>query len=91
MRRRVLAATVFVGMSSTLAFAESQEFHVVVHSVAVNEALRAVTYPGVQSVQIIFNAFRQKPAEQVLPAAARAGDDSLRAALASRLHQYRRP
>lgn len=29
----------------------------------VEEALRAVEYPGVQSVQIIFNMFRHKPAE----------------------------
>ncbi len=29
----------------------------------VEEALKAVEYPGVQSVQIIFNIFRQRPAE----------------------------
>lgn len=29
----------------------------------VDEALRAIEYPGVQSVQIIFNMFRHKPAE----------------------------
>ncbi len=29
----------------------------------VSEAMRAIQYPGVQSVQIIFNIFRQKPAE----------------------------
>ena len=29
----------------------------------VEEALKAVEYPGVQSVQIIFNMFRQRPAE----------------------------
>ncbi len=29
----------------------------------VEEALKAITYPNVQSVQIIFNAFRQRPAE----------------------------
>ncbi|MBI3423594.1 MAG: aldo/keto reductase [Acidobacteria bacterium] len=29
----------------------------------VEEALKAIEYPGVQSVQIIFNAFRQRPAE----------------------------
>jgi aryl-alcohol dehydrogenase-like predicted oxidoreductase len=29
----------------------------------VEEALKAVEYPGVQSVQIIFNLFRQRPAE----------------------------
>ncbi len=35
----------------------------------VDEALAAMNYPNVQSVQIIFNIFRQKPAERVLPAA----------------------
>jgi aryl-alcohol dehydrogenase-like predicted oxidoreductase len=30
----------------------------------VDEAVRAIDYPGVQSVQIIFNLFRQKPAER---------------------------
>jgi aryl-alcohol dehydrogenase-like predicted oxidoreductase len=35
----------------------------------VDEALKAVTYPHVQSVQIIFNMFRLKPAEQFFPAA----------------------
>ncbi len=35
----------------------------------VDEAIRAVTYPNVQSVQIIFNMFRHKPAEDFLPLA----------------------
>ncbi len=35
----------------------------------VDEALRAIEYPGVQSVQIIFNMFRLKPVEQFFPAA----------------------
>ena len=39
----------------------------------VSEALDAIARPGVASVQIILNAFRQKPLEQVLPAAADAG------------------
>ncbi|MFZ5828143.1 MAG: aldo/keto reductase [Bacillota bacterium] len=30
----------------------------------VEEALKAIEYPGVQSVQIIFNLFRQRPAER---------------------------
>src|SRR5437588_6869177 len=34
----------------------------------VDEALKALTYPNVQSVQIIFNMFRFKPAEQFFPA-----------------------
>lgn len=37
------------------------------------EALAAIARPGVASVQIILNAFRLKPLEQVLPAAAEAG------------------
>ncbi len=39
----------------------------------VEEALTAIARPGVASVQIILNAFRQKPLERVLPAAASAG------------------
>ena len=35
----------------------------------VDEALKAIEYPNVQSVQIIFNMFRFKPAEQFFPAA----------------------
>jgi len=35
----------------------------------VDEALRAMRHPGVQSIQVIFNAFRQKPIEQLFPAA----------------------
>ncbi|MFE0459214.1 aldo/keto reductase [Kitasatospora sp. NPDC058965] len=37
------------------------------------EALTALARPGVASVQIILNAFRLKPLEQVLPAAQQAG------------------
>jgi aryl-alcohol dehydrogenase-like predicted oxidoreductase len=37
------------------------------------EALTAISRPHVASVQIILNAFRRKPLEQVLPAAAAAG------------------
>jgi aryl-alcohol dehydrogenase-like predicted oxidoreductase len=37
----------------------------------VQEALDAMQHPGVQSIQIIFNMFRLKPAEAVLPEAAR--------------------
>ena len=37
----------------------------------VSEALKAIEYPNVQSVQIIFNIFRQKPAEEFFSAAAR--------------------
>lgn len=37
------------------------------------EALAAIRRPGVVSVQIIINAFRRKPLDEVLPAAAAAG------------------
>lgn len=37
------------------------------------EALTAIARPGVASVQIIFNAFRRKPLDEVLPIAAEAG------------------
>jgi len=39
----------------------------------VAEGLEAISHPGVASVQIILNAFRQKPLEQFLPAAREAG------------------
>jgi aryl-alcohol dehydrogenase-like predicted oxidoreductase len=35
----------------------------------VDEALRAIQHPNVQSVQIIFNAFRLKPADELFPVA----------------------
>jgi aryl-alcohol dehydrogenase-like predicted oxidoreductase len=38
-----------------------------------DEALTAIARPGVASVQIILNAFRQKPLDEVLPAAQAAG------------------
>jgi aryl-alcohol dehydrogenase-like predicted oxidoreductase len=38
-----------------------------------DEALTAITHPGVATVQIILNAFRRKPLDEVLPAAAAAG------------------
>ncbi len=39
----------------------------------VEEALKAIEYPGVVSVQIIFNMFRHRPAETFLAAAVEAG------------------
>src|SRR4051795_1465951 len=39
----------------------------------VEEALKAIEYPGVATVQIIFNAFRQRPARLFLAEAARRG------------------
>ena len=35
----------------------------------IDEAMKATEYPNVQSVQIIFNLFRQRPAEKFLPTA----------------------
>ena len=35
----------------------------------VDEALKAIEYPNVQTVQIIFNMFRQRPAELFFPQA----------------------
>ncbi len=35
----------------------------------IDEALKAIEYPNVQTVQIIFNCFRQRPAEVFLPRA----------------------
>lgn len=40
---------------------------------SVEQALTAIARPGVATVQIILNAFRRKPLEQVLPAAVAAG------------------
>jgi aryl-alcohol dehydrogenase-like predicted oxidoreductase len=37
----------------------------------IEEALKAIEYPGCQSVQIIFNIFRQRPAQLFLPEAKR--------------------
>jgi aryl-alcohol dehydrogenase-like predicted oxidoreductase len=39
----------------------------------VDEALTAIEHPGVATVQVILNAFRQKPVERLLPAAQAAG------------------
>jgi aryl-alcohol dehydrogenase-like predicted oxidoreductase len=37
----------------------------------VDEAIKAIEYPNVQTVQIIFNCFRQRPAEEFFPLAKR--------------------
>jgi len=53
-----------------------QEKRVAAYGVSVekvDEALAAIARPGIASVQIILNALRRKPLEQVLPAAAEAG------------------
>jgi aryl-alcohol dehydrogenase-like predicted oxidoreductase len=53
-----------------------QETRIAAYGVSVervDEALAAIARPGTASVQIILNAFRLKPLERVLPAAAAAG------------------
>jgi aryl-alcohol dehydrogenase-like predicted oxidoreductase len=53
-----------------------QEKRIAAYGVSVEksaEALAAIARPGTASVQIILNAFRLKPLDQVLPAAAAAG------------------
>jgi aryl-alcohol dehydrogenase-like predicted oxidoreductase len=53
--------------------AEKRVAHYAVSVETCAEALAAIARPGVASVQIILNAFRLKPLEEVLPAAAEAG------------------
>ena len=53
--------------------AEQRIAHYAVSVETAAEALTAIARPGVASVQIILNAFRSKPLEQVLPAATQAG------------------
>lgn len=53
--------------------AERKIAHYAVSVETVDEALTAIARPHVASVQIILNAFRQKPLERVLPAAIEAG------------------
>jgi len=62
---------VFDALDTLVAEQRIAAYGVSVETVA--EALDAIARPGVASVQIILNAFRQKPLEQVLPAAASAG------------------
>jgi aryl-alcohol dehydrogenase-like predicted oxidoreductase len=53
--------------------AEGRVAHYGVSVETVAQALAAIARPGVASVQIILNAFRHKPLERVLPAAAANG------------------
>ena len=62
---------VFDALDTLVAEGVTAAYGVSVETVA--EALRAVARPGVATVQIVLNAFRRKPLEQVLPAAAEAG------------------
>jgi aryl-alcohol dehydrogenase-like predicted oxidoreductase len=59
---------VFGALDDLVAAGKLRHYGVSVERVA--EALRAVEYPNVQSVQIIFNMFRQKPAERFFAVAA---------------------
>ena len=61
---------VFAALEALVAAGKLAHYGVSVETVA--EGLAALKYPGVASVQIIFNIFRQKPAEQFLAAAAAA-------------------
>ena len=61
---------VFAALDSLVKAGKLAHYGVSVETVA--EGLAALQYPGVASVQIIFNIFRQKPAEQFLAAAAAA-------------------
>jgi aryl-alcohol dehydrogenase-like predicted oxidoreductase len=62
---------VFDALDTLVAEKRIANYAVSVETVA--EALAAIARPGVASVQIILNAFRRKPLEQVLPAAQAAG------------------
>ena len=46
-----------------------QDQHYGVSVEKVEEALKAIEYPNVKTVQIIFNIFRQKPSESFFPEA----------------------
>jgi len=61
---------VFAALDALVAAGKLAHYGVSVETVA--EGLAALKYPGVASVQIIFNIFRQKPAEEFLAAAAAA-------------------
>jgi aryl-alcohol dehydrogenase-like predicted oxidoreductase len=49
---------------------EGKILHLGVSVEKVGEALKAITYPNVTTIQIIFNMFRHKPAEEFFPLAA---------------------
>jgi len=62
------SADVFGVLDDLVAIGKIHHYGVSVESVA--EAMRAIEWPNVQSVQIIFNMFRLKPAERFFAAAA---------------------
>ena len=59
----------FEGLDKLVAAGKVRHYGVSVERV--EEALKAIEYPGVQSVQIIFNIFRQRPADVFFREAAR--------------------
>jgi aryl-alcohol dehydrogenase-like predicted oxidoreductase len=59
----------FEGLDTLVATGKLRHYGVSVERV--EEALKAIEYPGVQSVQIIFNIFRQRPADVFFREAAR--------------------
>jgi aryl-alcohol dehydrogenase-like predicted oxidoreductase len=61
----------FAAMDDLVKAGKVQHYGVSVEKV--EEALKAIEFPGVESVQIIFNMFRQRPAERFLSEAARRG------------------
>ncbi len=62
---------VFAVMDDLVKAGKVQHYGVSVEKV--EEALKAIEFPGVESVQIIFNMFRQRPAERFLVEAKRRG------------------
>lgn len=62
---------VFDGLDTLVAEGSIAAYGVSVETVG--EALTAISRPGVATVQIILNAFRLKPLDEVLPAAEKAG------------------
>jgi aryl-alcohol dehydrogenase-like predicted oxidoreductase len=62
---------VFDDLDTLVAEQRIRAYGVSVETVA--QALTAIARPGVATVQIILNAFRQKPLDEVLPAAEQAG------------------
>jgi aryl-alcohol dehydrogenase-like predicted oxidoreductase len=61
----------FAAMDDLVKAGKVQHYGVSVEKV--EEALKAIEFPGVESVQIIFNMFRQRPAEHFLSEAKRRG------------------
>jgi aryl-alcohol dehydrogenase-like predicted oxidoreductase len=62
---------VFANLDDLVAMGKLRHYGVSVEKV--EEALKAIEYPNVQSVQIIFNIFRQRPAERFLEEAKKRG------------------